>query len=234
MKETTKERWLGRLSLAAYLIALISFVFAAISAPRLLELLGHRDPDEYKLVIIQALLGAVAVNLPPVAERLFKIRIPRWLSLIFTLFLWGSVFLGEALGFYYRFRHWDDVLHLCSGAILVSVGFLLSDWLGGHTKTAISPIFGAIFAFCFSLSLGTVWEIYEYLLDGALGINMQKFSDGSAISDRLVPLVGREALRDTMEDLCVDFIGGALASVTGFFKVRDRNSRPQQDRDGSP
>ena len=221
MKEENRKGATYRIHLAAYIISLVSFAFSAIYAPRLLALLGHRDPDEYKLVILQSVLAAIALHLPPFSERLLRFRLPRGLSLLYTLFLWSSVFLGEALGFYYRFAHWDDLLHLVSGGMLCCLGFLVSERTSGGAS--LPPLFRAAFAFFFALSFGTLWEVYEYICDGALGINMQKFADGSAISEGLIPLVGREALKDTMEDLTVDTLG-ALSSATAGFLLCRRNT----------
>ena len=226
MKEENRTGLVSSLHLAMYLISLFSFVFSAIYAKHLLASLGHRDPDEYKLVIIQSLLGAVALNLPLVSERLLRLRAPRGLSLLVTVFLWSSVFLGEALGFYYRFAHWDDLLHLVSGAMLFYLGLLIFRRAGVDTGTR--PLVPIAFAFFFALSVGALWEIYEYICDGALGINMQKFADGSAISDGLTPLIGREALRDTMEDLTVDAMASLLSAAAGYLILRQKGMWTQK------
>ena len=72
-----------------------------------------------------------------------------------------------------------------------------------------------LFAFCFSVSLGSIWEIYEFSADGLFGMNMQKFmlADGTV-------LAGHAALADTMKDIIVDVLGSLLASVIGFFSIR--------------
>ena len=204
-----------------HLTVLISFVITALTADRLPPLFGHRDPDEYRLIALQSALGALASVLPLLLEWLFGIRPPKRLSLLYLLFLFGSIFLGEAMGFYYRFTHWDDLLHLVSGVMLTVVGFYLARTL---SKGRTAPLFSAIFAFSFALSLGAVWEIYEYICDGSLGINMQKFADGSAIGEGLVPLVGRAALCDTMQDLTVDFSAALGSAVTGFLLLRQKSN----------
>lgn len=79
----------------------------------------------------------------------------------------------------------------------------------------LSPLFVAVFAFCFALALGAVWEIYEFAADCLLATNMQKFS-----LDNGTVLVGQAALRDTMKDLIVDALGAVGASVIGYISLK--------------
>ena len=84
-----------------------------------------------------------------------------------------------------------------------------------HTSINLSPLFVALFAFCFAVSIGCLWEIYEFVFDGALGLNMQKFMLESGEQ-----LVGRAALADTMEDLIVDMMGAFVMSVIGYISLK--------------
>ena len=86
---------------------------------------------------------------------------------------------------------------------------------------SLSPGFVAFFAFCFALACGAVWEIYEYLMDGLLHMNMQHF----AVEDG-TPLLGRAALLDTMKDLIVDALGALVIAVIGYFPLRWPKDRP--------
>ena len=72
----------------------------------------------------------------------------------------------------------------------------------------------SIFAFCFALAVGTIWEIYEFACDGLLSLNMQKF----ALEDGTL-LIGREALQDTMEDLIVDAVSALVVVTMGYFSI---------------
>ena len=72
-----------------------------------------------------------------------------------------------------------------------------------------------MFAFCFALAAGSVWEIYEYTFDGLLTLNMQKY----ALEDGTL-LVGREALRDTMKDIIVDALSALIISILGFLTIK--------------
>ena len=119
--------------------------------------------------------------------------------------------------FYFVIPHWDTILHAFSGAMLGALGFSLVSILNGskRLRLKLSPFFIALFAFCFALAAGSVWEIYEYTFDGLLTLNMQKY----ALEDGTL-LVGREALRDTMKDIIVDALSALIISILGFFTIK--------------
>ena len=79
----------------------------------------------------------------------------------------------------------------------------------------LSPVFVAVFAFCFAVTLGVFWEIYEFTFDGILRLNMQKF-----MLENGTQLIGRAALLDTMKDLIVDCLGALIMSFVGYLKER--------------
>ena len=147
---------------------------------------------------------------------------------MYLVFLYCAITLGEVRDFYYRVPHWDTILHTLSGVMLGFFGFMVIDILNRDKNTSVnlSPIFVSLFAFCFAVSIGLVWEIYEYSFDGILGLNMQKFrlEDGTE-------LIGRAALSDTMDDIIVDALGALSASVYGFIhlKVRQRKNLELQN-----
>lgn len=96
------------------------------------------------------------------------------------------------------------------------IGFSLIDILNSdNKKVTLSPFFIAFFAFCFTLTVGVIWEFYEFTSDGILSTNMQKYKlrDG-------IEMVGREALEDTMEDLIVDTVGALAASSIGYISIK--------------
>ena len=89
-----------------------------------------------------------------------------------------------------------------------------------HIYIELSPFFVAIFVFCFSITIGSIWEIYEYVTDGILKTNMQKFitSDG-------IVLEGHKALTDTMKDIVVDSIGAFISSIISYIFTKKRVSK---------
>lgn len=168
--------------------------------------------SDYLLMLTQCALGAVVMLLPSIINKRWSIPIPRMIYILYYVFLYCAIFLGEVLSFYYLIPHWDLILHFFSGAMLSAVGFILVDLLNQSAHSvSLSPLFESIFAFCFALALGAIWEIYEFAGDAILGLNMQKalLADGTE-------LVGKAALADTMEDLIVDAFAALVIAIIGY------------------
>lgn len=193
-----------------------------------------RGKQDYVLMILQCLVGAIVIFLPGKVEDRFRIKIPNAIQITYFIFLFCAIFLGEVRHFYSRFPFWDDVLHFFSAIMLGSLGFILVDYLTGikRLNLQLNPFFVAFFAFCFAMTCGAIWEIYEYLADGILGTNMQKF-----ITYKGEVLVGREALADTMQDIIVDMLGSLTAVVIGYIMLsrqslfRRRLGNENQEKD---
>ena len=158
--------------------------------------------------------------------------------------------LGEISEFYLVFPFWDSVLHTLNGFLAAAIGFSMVDLLNRSEKIMfnLSPLFMAIVAFCFSMTIGVVWEFFEFMMDQVIGYDMQKDTIIHTIrsvtldpAGRNVPYVinnitetavnGKElelggyldiGLIDTMQDLIVNFIGAFIFSVIGFFYVKNR------------
>jgi len=176
-----------------------------------------RPESEYVLMLLQCTLGIVMMLLPGIISKKFSIQIPSQMYITFVVFLYCAIYLGEVRSFYYQFRHWDTILHAVSGVMLGALGFSFVLLLNDTEKVPvnISPLFVSLFAFCFSIMLGVMWEFYEFTFDGLLGLNMQKF----ALEDGTM-LVGRQALEDTIKDLFVDTIGALIISVIGYISIK--------------
>lgn len=180
-----------------------------------------RVKSDYTLMFFQCLLGIVAMLLPSVFAKKFKVIIPSYMLILYVIFLYCAIFLGEVKSYYYTVNHWDTILHTFSGAMLGALGFSFISLLNQNDKVPmnLSPLFVALFALCFAVTLGVAWEIYEYAFDGILSLNMQKFmlEDGTQ-------LVGRLALADTMKDLIVDAIGAAVVSLVGYISMKSQTN----------
>lgn len=218
-KEEKKEKFttiVTRIVLFSFVLP-IGFLIVKIANPdSIIDELGRTSSD-YILMLFQCLLGVLVLLYPNMIFRKRKIEIPSNLYLLYVIFLFCAIFLGEVRNFYHVVPYWDTVLHAFSGGMSAALGFsfisLLNDDEKVHLK--LTPFFVAFFAFTFALTLGVAWEIYEYLADGALGMNMQKF----ALMDGTL-LIGRSALNDTMEDLIVDGIGAFVISVIGYISLK--------------
>ncbi len=152
-----------------------------------------------------ALVALVIVWLPSIIERNYKIHFPLEFGFILNLFIYSSIFLGELRGYYTSYWWWDIVLHTGSGIAIGFIGFLILYSLYRTEKVKIPPSLIALFAFCFSLALGIIWEIFEFFMDNIFGFNMQK-----------------SGLRDTMWDLIVDAGGSLLVALSGYFYIKNK------------
>ena len=179
----------------------------------------QRNKGDYVLMLLQCILGLIVMMLPWFIERKFKLQIPSMMNIMFLIFLFCAVYLGEVQAFYYKVAHWDDILHCFSGGMLGALGFSVISLLNNNEQISLqlSPKFVAIFAFCFALTLGVFWEIYEFTVDGLLSLNMQKF----ALEDGTL-LQGRAALFDTMKDLIVDAVGAFIICIIGYISLKKK------------
>ena len=178
-----------------------------------------RVKSDYALMLLQCGLGMVVMLLPGILERKLKLVIPSGMLVAFAIFLFCGVYLGEVHYFYFRVPHWDTMLHTFSGFALGAVGLSIIGILNKSESVPISlsPAFVAIFAFCFAVTIGVIWEIYEFAVDAAAGLNMQKYMLESGEM-----LVGRGALMDTMKDLIVDALGALVISIIGYVSMKNK------------
>lgn len=216
-----------RVERTVYLFTLASFILpVGVIILRILEAPASTPPGspdvrvktDYILMLVECILGVVVIHLPSLLERRFRFELPTALTIMYIAFLYCAIFLGEVRDFYYLVPHWDTILHAMSSVMAGVFGFTVVAVLNRNERVAIqlSPIFVALFAFCFAVTFGVLWEIYEYAFDGLLGLNMQKFRtpDGTVLS-------GHAALSDTMKDIVVDTLGALAAALTGYFSLRN-------------
>ena len=136
-----------------------------------------RSREDYVLMLLQCLLGIAAIVLPLRLIRQKTLQIPRVMLVLYIAFLYCAIFLGEVRSFYYAVPYWDTILHTMSGAMLGALGFSMIAIFNNAERIPLnlSPMFIAVFAFCFALAMGAVWEIYEFTMDSVFGTNMQKY-----------------------------------------------------------
>ena len=176
-----------------------------------------RSREDYVLMLLQCLLGIAAIVLPLRLIRQKTLQIPRVMLVLYIAFLYCAIFLGEVRSFYYAVPYWDTILHTMSGAMLGALGFSMIAIFNNAERIPLnlSPVFIAVFAFCFALALGAVWEIYEFTMDSVFGTNMQKY-----MLDNGTALIGQAALQDTMKDIIVDAIGALVMSTIGYISLK--------------
>ncbi|NLB42510.1 MAG: hypothetical protein GX815_09675 [Clostridiales bacterium] len=212
------EKLIVRIVFATLVISAVFVIVMLISAPIERDSSMGEDvriKSDYMLMLIQCILGIFALFLPGLLEHKINIIIPSRMMIAYALFLYAAIYLGEFRDFYYIIPHWDNILHGFSGGMLGALGFSLIKLLNKTERIHLSPIFVALFALCFAVFMGVIWEIYEFTLDGILGLNMQKYALQNG-----TPIVGRDAVADTMYDLIIDTIGAGIISALGYISLK--------------
>jgi uncharacterized membrane protein YjdF len=166
--------------------------------------------------------------MPEILERRFKISIVSGLHIIYIVFLYGAICLGETHDFYNTVPHWDTLMHGASGVMLGAFSYLFIDILNNSKKlrSAMSPLFVAVFSFCFALSIDCIWEVYEFTVDSFLNLNMQRYMDVGGTA-----FLGRDALFDTMKDLCFDIAGSAVMAIIGYHIMKRHRAKRKKFKD---
>ena len=204
--------------------------------------------------VFLCILTLVLLMLPTMIERSLMIDLPNTLEIIIMLFIFAAEMLGEIQAFYTTYQGWDTMLHTLNGFLCAAIGFSLVDMLNRHERfsLSLSPVFMAIVAFCFSMTIGVLWEFFECAMDQLFLLDMQKDSIMHSISsvmldptggntpviirditDVIVVAGGEEiplglggyldvGILDTMKDLAVNFVGAVIFSFIGYFYVKNR------------
>ena len=156
----------NKATLAVYLVLRGLVIFSLVRA----ALRGH-----FESVFLCGLTLGLLV-LPSVLTRKLQIELPTTLEIIILLFIFAAEILGEINSFYIRVPNWDTMLHTLNGFLCAAVGFALVDMLNRSDRFSfkLSPVYLAIVAFCFSMTVGVLWEFFEYFGDVFLGLDMQK------------------------------------------------------------
>lgn len=227
-------------------------VFAVYTVLRLIvlaTLVSSIIRGEYESAFICLLVQGLFV-LPFFIQQNFGIELPSTLEIIILLFIFASEILGELKCYFITYPHWDSMLHTTTGFLCAATGFALIDILNRNSKIKfqLSPIYVAVAAFCFSMTVGVLWEFFEFGMDRLFMMDMQKDTVVNAITSVMldptnsnipvtidgitsVTINGQElglggyldiGLYDTMGDLFVNFIGAVVFSTIGYFYIKQR------------
>lgn len=183
----------------------------------------HDDSQQSRLIFntLQSLGFLIVSLIPYLLKKTIKIEIPNFMTIIFIIFCLCHFILGEIIDFYIKFIWWDSMLHTLSGSMLAIVAYSIVNMANqDNERLHLSPIFVSFFAICFTVTTGVFWEIFEFSIDSLTKTNMQRYLK----SDTLVPLVGREALLDTMKDLILDTLGATLIAVIGYISLKTKKT----------
>ena len=219
-----------------------------VVAVLILSILGRRFEN-----VFVCSLTLVLFLVPAFFQKNFGIQLPSTLEIIILLFIFAAEILGEIGTYYVKIPIWDTMLHTINGFLCAAIGFSLVDLLNRNNrfKFHLSPLYLSVVAFCFSMTIGVLWEMFEFSADILLRTDMQKdfvinsistvaldetLTNTPVIIDNInnVSINGQSlaemgvegyidiGLIDTMKDLIVNFVGAVIFSIIGFFYVKSR------------
>lgn len=195
------------------------------------------------------ILTLILFMVPQFLDKTLSVTIPAGLETVILIFIYSAEILGEINAFYVKIPIWDSILHTTNGFLMAAIGFALIDLFNRSERFSIkmSPYFVAFFAFCFSMTVGVLWEFFEFSMDWFFGTDMQK--------DWIVPAINSVKLNptganipihvdvqsvvingqtwnlggyldigivDTMKDLMVNFVGAVVFSIIGILYLKNR------------
>lgn len=160
--------------------------------------------------------------LPTVFERALMIDLPNTLEIIIMLFIFAAEILGEISAFYTTFKHWDTILHTINGFLCAAIGFALVDMLNRTEKfsLSLSPVFMSIVAFCFSMTIGVLWEFFECSMDQLFFLDMQKDTVINTVSSVMLDPAGgnkRIMIQDIIETIVITSDGQEIPLGLGGY-----------------
>ena len=167
------------------------------------------------------LLSLILLLLPFIIQSKFSITLPNTLEIIIYLFIFSAEILGEINNFYHLIPYWDTILHTLNGFLATAVGFSLIDLLNKNSKKFnLSPIYLCLVAFCFSMTIGVLWEFFEYAADKFLLVDMQKDEIVTKISSVTLDETNSNKaiiIKDIDKTILYDKNGQALAIMEGGY-----------------
>ena len=199
------------------------------------------------------ILTIVLLYIPSWLQVKLRIELPPPLEITILCFIFAAEILGEVNAFYVNVPNWDTMLHTLNGFLAAAVGFSMVLLLNDDDRLTfdLSPFFLALVAFCFSMTIGVLWEFFEFGMDFFFHTDMQKDTVINAVytvaldptrTNKVVAIKGIQdvvingeslglggyldiGIIDTMKDLFVNFIGAVVFSVTGFFYARSKGEK---------
>ena len=204
--------------------------------------------------VFTCILCLLLFSIPNFISKRFAIQLPVFLQVVIMIFIFSAEILGEVNAYYVRIPLWDTMLHTANGFLMAAIGFSLVDIFNRSERflVKLSPVFVAIVAFCFSMTIGVLWEFFEFGMDMLFHTDMQKDFFVSAIHSVALNPNGHNVpvhmeiqsllvndddwmaayggyldigLIDTMKDLFVNFIGAVAFSIIGYIYIKYRGHR---------
>ena len=199
----------------------VAVVYIALRVLVIAVMVAQFFNGDFESVFLCA-LTLVLFLLPTVFERTLMIDLPNTLEIIIMLFIFAAEILGEISSFYTTFKHWDTILHTLNGFLCAAIGFALVDMLNRTEKfsLSLSPVFMSIVAFCFSMTIGVLWEFFECGMDQLLMLDMQKDTVVHTISSVMLDPAGgnnRVLIDNIVDTIVVSGVGRQISLGLGGY-----------------
>lgn len=169
----------------------VTMVYILLRTSVVLVMLAQIFNRNFENVFL-CVLTLILFILPSTLERKLDLDLPNTLEIIILLFIYAAEILGEIGAYYVTFPYWDTVLHTLNGFLCAAIGFSLLDILNRHNDVRfhLSPLYLAIMSFCFSMTVGVIWEFFECTMDQLFFLDMQKDTVVSAIGSIMLDPTG--------------------------------------------
>ena len=169
----------------------VTLVYILLRTSVVLVMLAQIFNRNFENVFL-CVLTLLLFMMPSVMKRKLDVELPNTLEIIILLFIYAAEILGEIGAYYVTFPYWDTVLHTLNGFLCAAIGFSLVDILNRSSSERfnLSPLYMAIVAFCFSMTVGVIWEFFECTMDQLFFLDMQKDTVVSAIGSIMLDAPG--------------------------------------------
>ena len=199
----------------------VTLVYIFLRTSVLLVLLAQIFNRNFENVFL-CVLTLILFTMPSLLERKLDIDLPNTLEIIILLFIYAAEILGEIGAYYVTFPNWDTVLHTMNGFLCAAIGFSLLDILNRNSRVRfhLSPLYLAIVAFCFSMTVGVLWEFFECAMDQFFFFDMQKDTIVHDIGTNLLDPTGGNhpvVLRNITDVIVVQADGAKTALGLGGY-----------------
>ena len=210
-------------------VMLASFIFTMVRG--LISLTGGAmDSSHYFSAAASSMIGFLLTLIPVFLVRKNILAIPPIIQTLYSVFVFCAMFGGDVLNFYNTVSWWDSFLHLTSGALFSAIGYLVfvSINRNADVRNQLHPVTAIMFAVCFALAAGVVWEIYEFAADCLFGMNMQRWQNTMSVEQwaslQHVSNFSQPGLIDSMKDMILDTMG-AIFSIPILLPMIRRGNR---------
>ena len=199
----------------------VTMVYILLRTSVVLVMLAQIFNRNFENVFL-CVLTLLLFMMPSLMERKLDIALPNTLEIIILLFIYAAEIMGEIGAYYVNYPYWDTVLHTLNGFLCAAIGFSLLDILNRHSEARfhLSPLYLAIVAFCFSMTVGVIWEFFECTMDQLFFLDMQKDTVVSTIGSVMLDPTGGNTpvvLKDITDVIIVQADGTQTALGLGGY-----------------